>query len=222
MIDHHIQRSIIARLKSSDDLTFSNLKPADIDNKLFTYHLKGVIREGLVEKTSEGLYRLTSLGRKSWNRANSKEVAISERARSVIFLIIRNASGEWLLHRRTTHPLKDQVGFVHTFPQHDESIFVSARAATLSQTGLECLFRTVGSGFFRIYDGEALESFTNFTLLESTSLDGELRSQDSPTEYFWNPTPDFSATDMLPNMKQLTDAYLAGEFPFFIDDTVYL
>lgn len=50
MLTHHIQHAIIQKLVTNDGLTFSDLKPDDIDNKLFTYHLKITIREGLQKK----------------------------------------------------------------------------------------------------------------------------------------------------------------------------
>ena len=222
MLDHHIQRSIITALSTVDELTFSELKPADLDNKLFTYHLKLVIREGLVEKTADGKYCLTSEGKKSWRRSSQKEASLSERARSILFLIIQDKAGKWLLYKRRTHPLKDKVGFMHAFPIYSETIIETAQNQTLKQTGLQCTFLVAGSGFFRTYSESSLESFTNFTLLYSIDTTGELLPSDESADYTWVEQPDFTSADMLPNMEKLTDCYLAGQFPFFVDESVTL
>ena len=222
MLDHHIQRSIITRLSIVDEQTFSELQPDEIDNKLFTYHLKVVAREGLVEKTAGGKYRLTSEGKKSWRRSSQKVASVSERARSILFLIIRDKAGRWLLYKRKTHPLKDKIGFMHIFPTHLETVLETAQNQSLNQTNLQCTFSVAGSGFFRLICESSLESFTNFTLLYSLDATGVLSPKDDSADYFWEERPDFTSADMLPNMKKLTDYYLAGEFPFFIDETVTL
>ena len=46
MLDHHIQRQIVYQLAFVDSLRFGELKPDDLDNKLFTYHLKKVVSAG--------------------------------------------------------------------------------------------------------------------------------------------------------------------------------
>ena len=92
MLEHHIQKSIVYKLAFSSGMRFSELQPADLDNKLFDYHLKQVIRDGLVEKGEDGLYRLTSEGRRIGVGAVDKHFAELDRAHSVLFLIIRRTS----------------------------------------------------------------------------------------------------------------------------------
>jgi hypothetical protein len=125
MLDHHIQRSIVTRLKQVDWLSFSDLKPADIENKLFTYHLKIVIREGFVEKAQTG-YRLTSAGKRLWKRMSESPETISLRPYSVLFLIIKNPELGWLLYRRKTHPVIDRVAFMHAVAEGKEYIVDTA------------------------------------------------------------------------------------------------
>ena len=222
MLDHHIQRAIVTRLKSSEDLTFTEMKPLDIENKLFTYHLKIVIREGFVEKTQNGRYKLTSAGEKLWKRMSESTDKVATRAHSVLFLIIRSENKGWLLYKRKTHPLIGKEAFMHATPLAGRSIKESASAETVTRTNLLCSFEVAGSGFFQTYEADELSSYTNFTLLYCERPTGILSQNDEHAEYFWVKSPDFSAPNMLPNMKLLTDKYLAGQFPFFIDTSVYL
>lgn len=220
MLSHHIQRAIVQALSSAEGLRFSDLKPDDLDNKAFDYHLKLLIRDKLVRKDAEGRYELTPLGRKLSVTAAATVQERAERAFSVLFLVIKDARG-WLLYRRKRHPLKDRVGFMHARPNAHESVFDTASRTVLEKTGLQCGFSYFGSGYFRTFDADELESFTHFTLLVADSVHGELLGNDDSAEYAWYETPDFSAEDMLPNMPALI-AFLGGERGGFLEATYRL
>lgn len=222
MLDHHLQRTIVYRLGFTESLHFSELKPELIENKLFTYHLKKVVGAGLVSKQSDGTYTLTPEGRRLGIRVLDKQSAVIDQPESVFFLAIRRqADGAWLLYRRKTHPLRDQVGFMHGTPLADEPIIETAARVCLEKTGLAASFKVLGGGFFRTYRGPELESFTNFTFLVSDDASGELQPSDDHAEYFWAAHPDFTDDDMLPNMKTLGDLHKANQ-PFFIEKTFRL
>lgn len=217
MLEHHIQRSIVYRLALTPSLTFSELKPDTLENKLFTYHLKKTVSAGLVEKNSDGRYALTAEGRVLGVHVLENTEAIIDRAYSVLFLVIRRKSdGAWLLYKRGSHPLYGRVGFMHVTPNATESSLQTASVVCKQRTGLDVAFRALGSGFFRVYEGEKLESFTNFTLLVCEDAQGELQGDDELAEYFWEASPDFTADDMLPNMPVLAELYAQGE-PFFVE-----
>lgn len=217
MLEHHIQRSIVYRLALTPSLTFSELKPDTLENKLFTYHLKKTVAAGLVEKNSEGRYALTAEGRTLGVHVLENTEALYDRAYSVLFLVIRRKSdGAWLLYKRGSHPLYGRVGFMHATPNAQESSLESARRVCHERTGLDATFRALGSGFFRVFEGDNLESFTNFTLLVCDDAEGELQADDELAEYFWESAPDFSAQDMLPNMSTLAELYMQNE-PFFVE-----
>src|SRR6187549_3745870 len=105
MLDHHIQRSIVYNLAFADSLRFGELKPYDIDNKLFTYHLKKVVSAGYAVKLESGEYALTPEGRRVGKGALKKQSHLIDRAYSVLLLSIQREDGAWLLYRRQTHPL---------------------------------------------------------------------------------------------------------------------
>lgn len=216
MLDHHLQRAIVYRLAFSPGLRFSELKPDEVENKLFDYHLKKVIASKLVVKREDGTYALTAEGRRLGKRALDKRLASVDRAESVLFLAIRRPSDKaWLLYRRKTHPLLDRVGFMHALPVAGTAPEVQAASVCLAQTGLTANFSVLGAGFFETYDGEALESFTNFTFLVANDAQGELVQNDEFAEYFWAIDPDFSEPNMLPNMKTLGNLHKADQL-FFI------
>lgn len=222
MLDHHIQRNIVNSLKSSQNLSFTDLRPKELDNKLFTYHLKIVIREGFVNKTKEGRYKLTPSGEKLWKRMSETPQAIALRPMSLIFIVIRQSEKGWLLYKRKTHPALDRIAFMHTNPRGELPISESAKLDVLEKTGLECDFIVAGSGFFHTYSEQRLDGFINFTLLACESPRGSLTPNDENAEYFWDQDPDFKSPQMLPNMQPLSENYLAKQFPFFLDKSVSL
>jgi len=202
MLTHHIQRTIVKQLSSKDSQRFSELKPDDIENKAFDYHLKQLLTDKIVQKSESGGYELTALGRKLGVSATPSLKDRSERAFSVLFLVIKSGR-RWLLYKRKTHPLKDKVGFMHVRPIAHESILVTAQKVCLEKTGLTCDFKYRANGYFRMFKAQEVESFTHFTLLVCEQATGELLVSDEFAEYAWATDPDFSSEDMLPNMDDI-------------------
>lgn len=206
MLDHHIQKNIVYNLALVESARFGELKPEDVENKLFDYHLKKVIAEGLVAKNEDGEYTLTTKGRRVGKDAIKKSDHLIDRAYSVLFLAIRRESdGAWLLCRRKTHPLLGKVGFMNAQPSLTQHAAEVAHDEALRKTGLNCAFTVRGSGYLRIYEHDQLESFTHFTVLECTDAQGELRQLDELAEYYWDAAPDFTAPDMLASIPEFVE-----------------
>jgi ADP-ribose pyrophosphatase YjhB (NUDIX family) len=220
MLDHHIQRQIVTRLKSADALSFTDLKPDELDNKLFTYHLKATVREQFVEKTPDGYYRLTPAGQKLWKRMSEGPQVVSLRAFSVLYIAVHHAKHGWLLYRRHNHPLKNKIGFMHALPNSDKTAMERAEEELLAKTGLHGTCTVIGSGFFRTVNDTSLESFVNFTMLLCEDAEGELEAHDTDAEYFWSRTLSIVEPDILPNMPALIEAMSTGMYPFYIDKLV--
>jgi hypothetical protein len=220
MLDHHLQRDVVYRLAQADSLSFTQLKPSLVDNKLFTYHLKKVVAAGYAAKDQDGRYRLTAEGRRLGLRVLDKPQELVDRAESVRFLVVRRRADQaWLLYRRLTHPLINQVGFMHITPSASLDSSEAARQALLDQTGLKGTFEALGAGMFRVYRGKLLESFTHFTLLVCQDAQGQLKPANQYADYFWVQEPNFEASDMLPNMPTLVQLYQAGQ-PFYVEKTL--
>jgi hypothetical protein len=206
MLDHYIQKIIVYSLALTDSLRFGELKPDDLDNKLFDYHLKKVIAQGLVAKNDDGQYTLTLKGRRVGKDAIKKHDQLIDRAYSVLFLAIRRKEDDaWLLCRRKTHPLLGKVGFMHAQPDFTLHAPQVAEQTLTQKVGLTGDFRVRGSGYLRMYEDRELESFTHFTLLECLGAKGDLQQNDELAEYYWETNPDFAAADMLPSIPLLAD-----------------
>lgn len=202
MLDHHIQRQIVYQLAFADSLRFSELQPADLENKLFTYHLKKLVVAKLIVKLADGSYSLTSEGRRMGKGVLRREQKHVDRAYSILLLAIRRGD-DWLIFKRHTHPLIGLSGFMQARPIADELATKTAMRTCKEQTNLDGRFTVHGHGFFRMYRNDELESFINFTLLICTDTTGDLVTRSEFGEYQWQASPDFLGPDMLPNMQIL-------------------
>lgn len=216
MLTHHIQRHIVRTLSHHNSLSFSELRPGGIENKLFDYHLKATIREGFVEKVDNG-YRLTLAGQKLWRRMSETHTQIAERALSVLYLIVKDQARGWLLYRRRTHPHQGKVAFMHGTPLAGVEVTKRASSELEQKTGLRGSFSVVGSGFFHSIDTTGnIISFVNFTALECRRPSGTLQHLDETADYFW--AKDIVDNgELLPNMQALLAAIAAPARPFFIE-----
>lgn len=202
MLDHHIQKSIVYDLAFAESLRFSDLKPDELENKAFTYHLKKVMKAGLVEKQDDGRYSLTMKGRRVGKGALKKESRLLDRAYSILLLAVRR-NDEWLLYKRQTQPLLGLTGFMQAQPVAETDASSTAQQTCLEQTGIQAEFAVQGHGYFRVYRKGELESFIHFTLLLGENPKGELLQTAELAGYFWQRTPNFAHPDMLPNMQTL-------------------
>lgn len=206
MLDHHIQRRIVYTLAFSDSMRFTELKPDDLDNKLFDYHLKKVIAEGLVIKNDDGQYSLTAEGRRVGKGALTNASRMINRAYSLLFMVVRRQSdGAWLLFKRGTQPLLGLTGFMQAQPSQTLSAEEVAHAVCLEKTSLDGQFRVASNGYFRIFKDNELESFSHFTLLVCDDISGELAQNDELGEYYWQTDPDFTIDSMLPTAETLSE-----------------
>jgi ADP-ribose pyrophosphatase YjhB (NUDIX family) len=144
---------------------------------------------------------------------------ILDKAYSVLFLVARRKTGEWLLYKRGIHPLFGYTAFPVATPSADLSATETATRDLLTKTGLSGEFTAMGGGFFHMYHDAQLESYSNFTLLVCEDVRGELASEDPNGTYEWVNAPDFAAVDMLPNMAKLVELYEQGQ-PFFLEETL--
>lgn len=220
MLDHHLQRSIVFSLAFTPDRRFSELKPDEVDNKLFTYHLKKVLQAGYVTKSADGLYALSAAGRRLSTGVHDNEQAlIIERAHSVLYLIIRRKSdGAWLFYTRHTYPMLGYSGFMHCNPTVSKTVAQAAADQCAIKTGLHGDFSALGGGYFRVYEGERVESYTHFTLLYCDDIQGELAPGDKQADYFWVNSPDSYSQLLFPATDVLLQAYRQKQ-PFFIERT---
>jgi len=103
VIEHHIQREIIDRLKHAEHLRFKELKPGGMESNIFMYHLKQLIKQGFVTKTDIG-YTLASQGLRYVDNLSSDGNRPHAQPKTICILYIKNKEGDTLVAQRKTQP----------------------------------------------------------------------------------------------------------------------
>jgi len=217
MIEHHLQKEILHSLVVSPSARFADLRPKNIDGNLFTYHLQQLIKQGYVAKGDDGSYSLTPQGKSAGVNVKLTAKALLEQAHPILLLAVRDKDGTWLLRRRLAHPTYGKIGFIHGEPQADTSITDTARVIFERRTGLTADFAPAGSGYIRIFEGNALESFVSFTVLTSQIQHQEILERDETGENIWFGGDDFGSQDMLVSMADLVSQLNSSTGHFFVD-----
>jgi hypothetical protein len=105
--DHHIQADIFAKLRASSSLRYRDLKDPALESSQFMYHLKELIKLGLVEKFDRGTYRLSKKGMSLAQHFSSEKNALRQGVLSYTMIYIRSETGKWLLVKRRKQPYYD-------------------------------------------------------------------------------------------------------------------
>ena len=102
--DHHIQDKIIAQLVEGER-RFSDLVPEDMEHSMFMYHMRKLLKLGIVEKDDQ-MYRLTMRGAQLYNARYQLAKPLRQPRALIQFLVIHD--GMVLLSRRTS-AIADQL-----------------------------------------------------------------------------------------------------------------
>jgi len=134
--EHHIQRDILYRLCFNKELRFSDLKPENLENNIFMYHLKQLTKAGLVIKNEEGLYTLAPNGMAYIDKLNYSTKQQSIQPKVVCYLQITDAHGTQLYWRRKIQPSIGYVGVPVGKIQYGEDVQRAAQRELTEKTGL--------------------------------------------------------------------------------------
>lgn len=107
-IDHYIQADIVNKLYTVGVLSFSELKPDDIENSLFMYHMRKLLDRGVAEKTEQG-FQLTRKGLRWVNHIGSSTLQPKPLPRLLINFVITNPTNTKIVLARRSGPVATQL-----------------------------------------------------------------------------------------------------------------
>lgn len=202
---HHIQRHILISLIHNPTLRYKDLKPRTLDPNLFMYHLKQLQKEGLVIKTEDGTYQLSSAGLLDADKRmlEDNRLASYEQPRLVLLLAVFDDTKGWLLHTRSVQPVINMTGFIHGNVELGVALIDSAAHRLEQFAGLKGKFVYKGSATITIYKGDDLESYTHCLIVYCKNPAGELITKTNIGTNEWIIKPDFNSEKMIPSMKDL-------------------
>jgi ADP-ribose pyrophosphatase YjhB (NUDIX family) len=212
---HRLQQHILQQLIMNPRLRYAAIKPHDVEGNLFMYHLKQLIKEGLVEKDSEGWYQLTTAGKLYADRLSLKSLTPRMQARIVTLMAVEDGEGRWLFYRRKRQPLFNMIGFPYGKIHLGETVQQAAQRELKEKTGLEAELEHRGDGYATVLEGGEPVSQIMFHMFYGRLPQGELVTRSAIGEPFWARLDELDDRVQMPNalaLLKLVQAYDGKRF----------
>ncbi|MBU1110157.1 NUDIX domain-containing protein [Patescibacteria group bacterium] len=185
MVDSPIQLQILSNCCFYESGSrYSQLKPNDIDDDLFNYHLQQLVKKGYLEKRDR-LYFLSEKGKSLATNIDYETHKIPLNYKVSVYLcpVINN---EVLLYERLKHPQYGYTGLISGKIRYGEPVLSAARREFIEETGLTADFKIIGNlrQIRRNEDGKVIEDGV-FYVCFTDQIKGNLTEKNIEGKYFW-------------------------------------
>jgi len=219
MIQNKTQYEILSNCKFwQDGAKYSQIKPNDIDNDLFNYHLQQLVKKDYLTKEN-ALYCLTEKGKSLVTNVDDEIKSASSSFKVSIYAcpVIGN---KVLLHKRLKHPQYGYVGLVAGKIKYGENVLDTVKREFLEETDLTAEFKVIGNlrQIRKNEKGKVIEDGI-FYVCFTDKVNGRLRQKNKEGEYFWVELNEVSKIDKIfkPSLEIILDEVkkrISGEIPW--------
>jgi len=154
-LPHKIQLAILARLREQSPARYGYLKPTRVEGNVFVYHLRALIKEGIVKKVPEG-YALTAEGKQYVDTLREDGLGIRIQPKIVTLIALKGTKGAYLLYRRQQEPYRGLIGFPYGKVHLGEKIAESAERECHDKLGVVVPLVHAGEVYVGVGSGESL------------------------------------------------------------------
>lgn len=215
---HVIQKEILAKLIQNPELRYSQLKPKNIESNHFMYHLKALMREGMVEKKASGYYGLTKEGKLYADQVNLKTLKVRRQPKIVTLVAVQDSNNNWLLYQRKHQPLINQVGFPYGKLHLGETVYEAAERELMEKTGLTCKLDHRGDGYIIIHEEGEPVSQICFHLFYGKNPKGKMKTETNYGTIRWSTEKDdFTKKPFMASMNDLIKLIETKKDRFFVE-----
>lgn len=202
---------------------YSQLRPQDVESNLFMYHLKGLLKAGLIQKAN-GAYQLSTKGLETVGLLSLSTGKIRLQPKILTAVICKNQAGEHLLARWHRQPNIGQISFVHGMLHFGRTALEMAATELAEKAGLEADLKHRGEVYVRGLRADSVDRHMLVHVFEALnprpSRQNELRPE--VAEAFWAPLEQFTQADFVPGFWEIVQIYESTPGPFFQEITVRL
>lgn len=131
---HHIQADIFAKLRHNASLRYKDLKEPGLEPSQFTYHLKELAKQKLVEKTEKGGYRLAPAGVELAQHFSSSKGNLNQAPLSYTLIFLRTTDKRWFVVKRGKHPHIGKYACISGKIHMDETLQQAAERELYNQS----------------------------------------------------------------------------------------
>lgn len=222
---HKIQKTILKNLLINKELRFSDLNTEGISSDHFTFHVKRLVKEGIVVKGEDGLYRLTSNGKEYANRfdIDEKEILLQKQAK-VGILVVGRDKDRFLIQQRLKEPFYGYYGFITGKIKWGESIYEAAKRELEEEAGLSTgkfVLKGIEHKIDYSKEGELLED-KFFYIVEAINMSGQLIEEfDCGKNQWLNKKQISELPDLFGDVPNIIKA-VEGDRLVFFEDKYYV
>lgn len=180
-----VQNAILTQCKFwINGARYSKLRPEDIENDLFNYHLQELVKKKYLHKRKD-LYFLTEKGKSLVTNIQEEEQQAA-RNYKVSTYICPVIDGKILLYKRLKHPQYGYTGFISEKMKYGENMKQAAQRGLKEETSLIADLKLIGNlrQIRKNKKGEVIEDGV-FYIFFTEKVEGVLREHDKEGEYFW-------------------------------------
>lgn len=214
---HEIQKYILSYLTYHKVARFRDLQPPKVKTNLFSYHLKLLIKNDMVEHAEDG-YTLTILGLAYIDRLNDEGEFAYRQPKMVTMFVIQNSDGGILLERRTKQPYID----TWTLPNgklsiDDESLHDAATGEIYAKLGIHhSQVRQAGDCYIRVMKGDApiTVTFAHIFAFETDDITAD------GTNYIWAYPRKLATIELAPAVDQIIARTFFRD-PLFFEEFIH-
>lgn len=192
---HETQVKVLEILLFKPKAKFGELNKDKLSTDQFSFHLRELLKSGLIEKDSEGLYGLTIEGREFCGRFDTKTMEYEKQAKTSV-VVLATMGNKVLVQQRLKSPYYGYFGYVTGKVRFGEKIVEAAKRELLEETGLEGKFRLAGVEHKMDYDkNKILLDDKYFYVVEATELENELELETKEGKNEWMTVEEIKALD---------------------------
>lgn len=219
-----IQYHILLELTRHATRRYSQLKPRDVEGNLFMYHLKGLVKEGLVEK-ADTAYQLSVKGVRFAGTLSLETGKARLQPKILTAVVCKNSRDEYLFVKWHRQPNIDQISFPHGMVHFGTSVYDMARLELAEKAGLVGDISHRGEVYVRGMRGETADRHMLVHVFEATNMrpgrEDELRPE--VCEPFWARLETLTADSFVPGFYEIVQLVIGQNgCPFFEEITVKL
>ncbi len=177
-----VKEIIIRTLIHNPKASFSDLCDKSIPSNEFTYHLNKLISEGLVFKSEDKKYSLTTLGQRLESELDGKTGKKRDKPFVALLLVVKK-DNKYLLYHRLKEPFYDLYGMPGAKLDFGEEILQGAERELKEETNLDGKGKVIAINNILTYEKQIpLTHFSQFVVLFDNVL-GKLIEENREGSY---------------------------------------
>jgi ADP-ribose pyrophosphatase YjhB (NUDIX family) len=201
---HWIARHILKRLAFADNLTYSELKPEQVEGNLFQYHARSLEKDGLITRGVDG-YALTNAGQVVVaDLSQTKLMRRREQPQLMVAVVVRRGP-EILLFEWKRHPYRGRISLPMGRHGAEMDIVTAAADQLFWKAGLVGTPAYIGQVELITCGVKDIDAHTLINVVEFTDTTETALPDGMTGQYLWAEIGDIGISKLVPGFSEIID-----------------